>query len=120
MPKVPAIAGDAPDLDLGYSSQAVDGLTSSENAQPSWVGLGWELATPYIERRYNGCVDDGGDTGDLCWAGDELMLSLQGTSSELVKDKEAGGDVWRAKQDPGWRVHVPEVHTGGQGRGVAA
>lgn len=104
MPKVPAIAGDAPDLDLGYSSQAVDGLTAAENAQPSWVGLGWELATPYLERRYNGCVDDGGDTGDLCWAGDQLMLSLQGTSSELVKDKEAGGDTWRAKQDPGWRV----------------
>ena len=32
------------------------------------------------------------------------MLSLEGTSSELVKDKAAGGDVWRAKQDPGWRV----------------
>lgn len=109
MPKVPAIAGDAPDLDLGYSSQAVDGLTASENAQPSWTGLGWDLATPYLERRYNGCVDDGGDTGDLCWAGDELMLSLQGTSSELVADKAAGGDVWRAKQDPGWRI---ERHTG--------
>ncbi|MEV4319119.1 RHS repeat-associated core domain-containing protein [Actinocrispum sp. NPDC049592] len=104
MPKVPAIAGTAPDLNLGYSSQAVDGLTASENAQPSWTGLGWELATPFIERRYNGCVDDGGDTADLCWAGDELMLSLEGTSSELVKDKAAGGDMWRAKQDPGWRV----------------
>lgn len=104
LPKVPAIAGSAPDLNLGYSSQAVDGLTAAENAQPSWTGLGWDLATPFVERRYNGCVDDGGDTGDLCWAGDQLMLSLDGTSSELVKDKAAGGDLWRAKQDPGWRV----------------
>ncbi|MFL6077245.1 MAG: RHS repeat-associated core domain-containing protein [Mycobacteriales bacterium] len=109
VPEVPALAGDAPDLDLNYSSQAVDGLTAAENAQPSWVGLGWDLATPFIERRYNGCADDGGDTGDLCWAGDELMLSLQGTSSELVRDHAASGDVWRAKQDPGWRV---ERHLG--------
>ncbi|MER7243832.1 RHS repeat-associated core domain-containing protein [Kribbella sp. NPDC000426] len=104
IPKVAAVSGNAPDLDLSYSSQAVDGLTAAENAQPGWTGLGWSLETPYLERRYNGCSDDGGDTGDLCWAGDQLMLSLQGTSSELVKDKAAGGDVWRAKQDPGWRI----------------
>ncbi|MFB6719398.1 RHS repeat-associated core domain-containing protein [Kribbella sp. NPDC056345] len=104
IPKVAALSGKAPDLDLSYSSQSVDGMTASENAQPSWAGLGWNLDTPYLERRYNGCSDDGGDTGDLCWAGDQLMLSLEGTSSELVKDKAAGGDVWRAKQDPGWRV----------------
>lgn len=104
IPKVAAISGKAPDLDLSYSSQSVDGMTASENAQPSWAGLGWSLDTPYLERRYNGCSDDGGDTGDLCWAGEQLMLSLEGTSSELVKDKAAGGDIWRAKQDPGWRV----------------
>ncbi|MDX6237282.1 MAG: hypothetical protein QOG10_2097, partial [Kribbellaceae bacterium] len=104
IPKVAAISGKAPDLDLSYSSQSVDGMTAAENAQPSWAGLGWNLETPYLERRYNGCSDDGGDTGDLCWAGEQLMLSLEGTSSELVKDKAAGGDVWRAKQDPGWRV----------------
>lgn len=104
IPKVAAVSGKAPDLDLSYSSQSVDGLTAAENAQPGWAGLGWSLETPYLERRYNSCADDGGDTGDQCWAGDELMLSLEGTSSELVKDKAAGGDVWRAKQDPGWRV----------------
>lgn len=104
IPKIGAVSGKAPDLDLSYSSQAVDGMTASENAQPSWAGLGWNLDTPYLERRYNGCSDDGGDTGDLCWAGEQLMLSLEGTSSELVKDKAAGGDLWRAKQDPGWRV----------------
>ena len=109
LPKVGAVSGDAPDFNLGYSSQAVDGLTAAENAQPSWVGLGWDLATPFVERRYNGCTDDGGDTGDLCFAGDQLMLSLEGTSSELVRDEAAGGDVWRAKQDPGWRV---ERHRG--------
>jgi RHS repeat-associated protein len=104
LPQVPAIAGDAPDLSLGYSSQAVDGMVAAENNQPSWVGQGWDLALPYIERRYNGCADDGGDTGDLCWAGDEYRISLQGTSSSLVKDRAAGGDTWRAQEDPGWRV----------------
>ncbi|MFI9584320.1 RHS repeat-associated core domain-containing protein [Streptomyces sp. NPDC052236] len=104
LPQVPAIAGDAPDINLGYSSQAVDGMVAAENNQPSWVGQGWDLALPYIERRYNGCADDGGDTGDLCWAGDELRISLQGTSSALVKDTAAGGDTWRAQEDPGWRV----------------
>ncbi|WP_079072264.1 RHS repeat-associated core domain-containing protein [Streptomyces canus] len=104
LPQVPAIAGDAPDISLGYSSQAVDGMVAAENNQPSWVGQGWDLALPYIERRYNGCADDGGDTGDLCWAGDEYRISLQGTSSSLVKDRTAGGDSWRAQEDPGWRI----------------
>ncbi|NUP22793.1 MAG: hypothetical protein HOZ81_43400, partial [Streptomyces sp.] len=104
LPQVPAIAGDAPDISLGYSSQAVDGMVAAENNQPSWVGQGWDLALPYIERRYNGCADDGGDTGDLCWAGDEYRISLQGTSSSLVKDTSAGGDTWRAQEDPGWRI----------------
>ncbi|MEU1267409.1 RHS repeat-associated core domain-containing protein [Streptomyces sp. NPDC005799] len=104
LPQVPAIAGDAPDINLGYSSQAVDGMVAAENNQPSWVGQGWDLALPYIERRYNGCADDGGDTGDLCWAGDEYRISLQGTSSSLVKDTAAGGDTWRAQDDPGWRI----------------
>jgi RHS repeat-associated protein len=104
LPQVPAIAGDAPDVNLGYSSQAVDGMVAAENNQPSWVGQGWDLALPYIERRYNGCADDGGDTGDLCWAGDEYRISLQGTSSSLVKDTAAGGDTWRAQDDPGWRI----------------
>ncbi|WP_406215274.1 RHS repeat-associated core domain-containing protein [Streptomyces canus] len=104
LPQVPAIAGDAPDISLGYSSQAVDGMVAAENNQPSWVGQGWDLALPYIERRYNGCVDDGGDTGDLCWAGEHYSISLKGTSSTLVKDTAAGGDSWRAQDDPGWRI----------------
>ncbi|MFD8079149.1 RHS repeat-associated core domain-containing protein [Streptomyces sp. NPDC059718] len=104
LPQVAALSGDAPDIDLGYSSQAVDGQVAAENNQPSWVGQGWDLALPFLERRYNGCSDDGGDTGDLCWAGDELRLSLEGTSSALVRDKDAGDDIWRAKEDPGWRV----------------
>lgn len=109
LPEVPAVAGDAPDVNLGYSSQSVDGLVAAENNQPSWVGLGWDLALPYIERRYRSCVDDGGDTADECWDGDHLVLSLQGTSSPLVKDSAADGDVWRARDDPGWRV---ERHRG--------
>lgn len=104
LPEVPALAGDGPGVELSYSSQAVDGMVAAENNQPSWVGMGWDLALPFIERRYRACADDGGDTGDQCWAGDHLRISLEGTSSALVRDTDAAGDVWRARQDPGWRV----------------
>lgn len=104
VPQVPALAGDGPGVELSYSSQAVDGMVAAENNQPSWVGMGWDTALPFIERRYRSCVDDGGDTGDLCWAGDHLRISLEGTSAALVRDPDANGDVWRAQQDPGWRV----------------
>ncbi|MGY4773271.1 hypothetical protein ACXC9Q_40715 [Kribbella sp. CWNU-51] len=110
IPKVAAISGKAPDLDLSCSSRSVDGMTASENAQPSLAGPGWNLDTPYLERRCNGCSDDRGDTGDLLGRrpADAVLegtsSALEGTSSELVKDKAAAGDVWRAKQDPGWRV----------------
>jgi RHS repeat-associated protein len=104
VPAVPAVAEDTPELSLSYSSQAVDGMVASENNQPSWVGQGWELGLPFIERSYNSCGDDGQTTGDLCWAGEHLSISLNEVSSPLVRDRGAQGDVWRARDDPGWRI----------------
>ncbi|MFE9814837.1 RHS repeat-associated core domain-containing protein [Streptomyces sp. NPDC005773] len=115
--------GDAPGLALSYNSQSVDAMTSSENTQASWSGLGWNLGIGFIERRYRGCQDDGTGTGwvgDLCWDspnsakeidGAVYVISLNGVTSELIQDN--GGTGWyHVKDDPGWRVqHL----TGGHG-----
>lgn len=121
LPKPPA--GSAPVLSLSYNSQAVDGLTSADNTQASWAGLGWDLNVGYIERRYRSCQSDGTGTGwvgDLCWDspntaqepdGAIYVISLNGVNSELVQDGTGTGS-YHVQDDPGWRVqHL----TGGHG-----
>ncbi|MBN6033360.1 type IV secretion protein Rhs [Amycolatopsis sp. 195334CR] len=105
----PASAGVAPKLGLGYSSGAVDGRTSATNNQASIVGDGWELSTGgFIERQYKPCSEDlGGNnqqrkTGDLCWATDNAVLSLNGVSAELVKVPNS--NYWKPKHDDGSRI----------------
>ncbi|MDI5974642.1 TreTu family toxin [Amycolatopsis magusensis] len=105
----PASAGVAPKLGLGYSSGAIDGRTSATNNQASIVGDGWELSTGgFIERQYKPCSEDlGGNnqqrkTGDLCWATDNAVLSLNGVSAELVKVPNS--QYWRPKHDDGSRI----------------
>lgn len=98
----PALGGSAPSVAFGYSSGAVDGRTSTTNNQASWLGDGWDLSVPNIERRYKACSDDGQTTSnDLCWATDNLTLTLGGRSSELVKGADG---VWHPKQDDGSRI----------------
>ncbi|MEU7413442.1 RHS repeat-associated core domain-containing protein [Streptomyces sp. NPDC042638] len=110
LPLPPPPYGKAPDLSLEYSSQSVDGRTSASNNQASWVGLGWDLNPGFIERKYRACVDDGSPTlSDLCWHspysgaedGAEYVISLQGTTTELIKD---GNGRYHAEDDPGWKV----------------
>ncbi|RZQ59536.1 RHS repeat-associated core domain-containing protein [Amycolatopsis suaedae] len=105
----PPAAGTAPKLGLGYSSGNVDGRTSATNNQASIVGDGWDLSTGgFIERQYKSCSEDlhgnqgSRKTGDLCWATDNATLSLNGVSSELVKDAKTG--AWRPKHDDGSRI----------------
>ncbi|MEV8597620.1 polymorphic toxin-type HINT domain-containing protein [Streptomyces sp. NPDC052012] len=101
MDVVPAPAGTAPTVALGYSAQSVDGRTSSTSAQPSWVGEGFDLPTSYIERSYGSCDDDGQDgKADLCWKEDNASVVLNGKSSPLIKD--ANG--WHLKNDDGEKV----------------
>ncbi|MEU0004732.1 polymorphic toxin-type HINT domain-containing protein [Streptomyces sp. NPDC006314] len=121
-PKPPT--GSAPSLSLAYNSQSVDALTSAQNTQAGWAGLGWELGgTGFIERRYRGCQDDGTGTGwvgDLCWAspnydkehdGAVYVINFNGISSTLVQDNNGTGS-YHVQDDPGWRVqHL----TGGHG-----
>ncbi|MBF8186167.1 type IV secretion protein Rhs [Nonomuraea sp. K274] len=99
----PAIAGDAPEVTLGYSAQSVDGRTSATNNQASWAGEGFDLNPGgYIERRYKSCSADGKKTGDMCWDHDNATLVLGGSAVELVKD--ATTKAWRPRRDDGTRI----------------
>ncbi|GAB3476081.1 RHS repeat-associated core domain-containing protein [Amycolatopsis cihanbeyliensis] len=118
----PPTAGTAPRIGLGYSSGSVDGRTSATNNQASTVGDGWELSTGgFIERRYKACSEDlGGNqgqrkTGDLCWATDNAVLSLNGISAELVRDGDSG--MWRPKNDDGSRIERLTGATNGDNNG---
>ncbi|SER87992.1 RHS repeat-associated core domain-containing protein [Streptomyces sp. yr375] len=115
-PEVPG--GPQPEVELSYSSQAVDGRTASTNAQSSWIAEGWDYEPGYIERRFRSCSDDKGaikddkgveqkpnntgDSGDLCWGSDHVVMSLGGNTTELVK--KDGTDDWRPADDDGSRL----------------
>ncbi|WP_345040182.1 polymorphic toxin-type HINT domain-containing protein [Streptomyces sannanensis] len=101
--------GPQPEIELSYSSQAVDGRTASTNAQSSWIAEGWDYEPGFIERKYRSCSDDKGnganntgDSGDLCWGSDQVVMSLGGNSTELVKDDKTG--EWRPADDDGTRI----------------
>jgi RHS repeat-associated protein len=106
----PAVGGPEPELELAYSSGTVDGRTSATNNQPSWVGEGFDFNPGgYIERRYTSCGTDtsggnnsGRKTGDLCWATDNAVFSLNGKGGELIRDDATGR--WRPRVDDGSRV----------------
>ncbi|MFV2018370.1 polymorphic toxin-type HINT domain-containing protein [Micromonospora sp. LOL_023] len=106
----PAPGGPQPVVGLSYSSQAVDGRHAAANNQPSWVGGGFEgWPGGYIERRYKPCADDMGAgannttaTGDLCWATDNAILNLNGTSGELLYNPTDGR--WHLRSEDGSRI----------------
>ncbi|MEV7601815.1 RHS repeat-associated core domain-containing protein [Kitasatospora sp. NPDC089797] len=111
----PTLGGSAPSLALGYDSASVDGKTASTNAQASWIGDGWDLSAGFVERSYRVCDKAGvPGSGDQCWGGPNLTLSLGGHSGELVPDDKScvGGTAsdeqskctWRLKQDDGTKV----------------
>ncbi|CAM5471240.1 hypothetical protein STANM309S_00223 [Streptomyces tanashiensis] len=103
----PAPGGDPLNLALHYNSQSVDGRTSAQNAQPSWVGQGWDIAPGFIERRYHSCTSDGQSSADLCWKDyDQVAISLGGRSTQLIP-LDAGRTKWRLRDDPGWSVDLP-------------
>jgi len=104
MDVVPAPAGPAPSVSIGYSAQSVDGRTSSTSAQSSWVGEGFDLPTSYIERSYGSCDDDGQSKKyDQCWKEDNASIVLNGKSSSLVL-LDAKKGTWRLQGDDGERV----------------
>ncbi|MCH0561394.1 hypothetical protein I3F55_32840, partial [Streptomyces sp. MUM 16J] len=108
---VPDVPGSlVPSVGLSYSSQSVDGRTSSTNAQSSWIGDGWDYSPGFVERSYPSCSDDTANgtpkTADECWsdAAQTLTLSLNGSSNTLVHDDKT--DTWHPQGDNGEKIEI--------------
>lgn len=116
----PGVEGPEPTLSLGYSSSSVDGRTAASNNQPSWVGEGFSTPSNAVERRYVACSKDMTDgnnttkTGDLCWKRDNAVITLNGTSSELLKDSSG---IWHARSEQGWRIEQKTGAVNGDNNG---
>jgi RHS repeat-associated protein len=85
--------GQQPSLNLTYNSQVVD--QASRLTQASWVGMGWSLETPFIERNINGSKDVSNDI---------FMLTMDGISSTLVSDVTNNGD-YHTTDESFYRIH---------------
>jgi RHS repeat-associated protein len=97
-----------PKVALSYDSGAVDGQTSSTNAQASWAGDGWTTPRSFVEQTFVSCSDDPGGspspvkTYDRCYTGPVLTIVLNGSSSSLVWD--SGKETWKLQNDTGAKV----------------
>ncbi|MEE1782859.1 ricin-type beta-trefoil lectin domain protein [Streptomyces sp. SP17BM10] len=125
----PALGGSAPSVALGYDSSSVDGKTSSTNSQASWIGDGWDYQPGFVERSYKPCSQDGiTGSGDECWGGANLTLSMAGHSGQLVPDDasctasapasmEQSACTWRLKGDDGTKIQFLTGATNGTWNG---
>ncbi|MQY16239.1 hypothetical protein SRB5_64370 [Streptomyces sp. RB5] len=115
----PPPAGPAPKISFNYNSQSVDGKTAATSPQSSWLGEGWDYDPGFIERRYRTCKDDRDTTAagapnnkdhktpDLCWVSYNAVMSLAGSTTELVRvGTPAAGepDLYRPQNDDGTRI----------------
>ncbi|WP_233290286.1 hypothetical protein [Kitasatospora sp. MBT66] len=99
----PSLGGAAPGVALTYNSASVDGKTSATNAQPSWIGDGWEYEPGYIERTYKSCDKAGiAHSADQCWGGENATLVLGGRSGTIVRDDATGS--WHLQNDDGSKI----------------
>ena len=122
----PSLGGPVPALNLSYSSGSVDGRTPAENAQPSWVGEGFEFGPGgFVERRFVGCGADVSGTsnntaqtvtGDECWqtrngsVAQNLTFSLgEHGGGDLIQDA-ANPNRWHPRTEDGSLI---EHRTGG-------
>ncbi|WP_370416863.1 ricin-type beta-trefoil lectin domain protein [Streptomyces fradiae] len=121
--QVPETAGGLmPKVNLAYSSQSVDGRTSSTNNQASWIGDGWDYNAGSITRTYANCRQDSKKAGsnnsthrtaDLCWGSENATLSLGGMTTELVWD--ATKAKWFTANGDGSTVQVIKGEATGNG-----
>ncbi|GIH22739.1 type IV secretion protein Rhs [Acrocarpospora phusangensis] len=132
IPLPPSVSGLGPELALAYSSSSVDSLTGYSNNQAPWVGMGWGLSDAYIERRFRSCASDAffsviapelskninqHSWKHWCWESPDendedsatidrgnshLVLSLEGRSSAIVKDRTSG--AYKTVEDFGWKI----------------
>ena len=109
-----------PSADLSYDSGSVDGQTSATQAQSSWVGDGWSTTDSSITQSFIPCDDDPEGTAapsstyDDCYDGQNLTLSLDGQSTQLVYDSITGSYTLAA--DDG--ATVTHVTSSGNGSGT--
>ncbi|MGW6244369.1 DddA-like double-stranded DNA deaminase toxin [Streptomyces roseolus] len=133
----PAPAGPAPNISFSYNSQTVDGKTAVSSPQASWIGEGWDYNPGHIERRYRTCKDDtktltagtpnntakANKTSDLCWVSPNAVMSLGGSTTELVRDAPAGTnpetatEAYRPAKDDGTRIERRTDATNGDNNG---
>ncbi|GAA3936870.1 RHS repeat-associated core domain-containing protein [Actinoplanes auranticolor] len=105
----PSLAGPAPEVRLGYSSQAVDGRMVTTNNQASWAGEGFDYSPGFIERRYVSCSEDmSGEHNnttkvyDQCWKTDNATMALNGSATELIYNSSE--KRWHGRNENGARI----------------
>ncbi|WP_371659893.1 ricin-type beta-trefoil lectin domain protein [Streptomyces sp. NBC_00280] len=108
-PEVPS--GPSPNVTLSYNSQSSDGRTSATNNQVSWIGEGWDYNPGAITRTFVGCAADTANannkdkfTGDQCWGSYNAVLSLNGTTTELVRSD--ADETWKSARGDNTRVEL--------------
>ncbi|MCZ7439198.1 polymorphic toxin-type HINT domain-containing protein [Micromonospora sp. WMMC241] len=106
----PGPGGPEPSIGLGYSSQSVDGRHAATNNQPGLFGEGFDYSPGFIERRYKVCAEDmGGNannsvkTGDLCWGPENAVMSLNGSTVELLKGSDG---TWHPRSENGAKIEL--------------
>ena len=117
----PAPSSLVPTVGLSYDSGSVDGQTAATQAQADWVGDGWSTPENFIEQSFVSCSDSPEgvaspqSTADECYDGDILSISLNGVSTQLVRDDTTGS--WKLADDNGATVSMvtggsndPAVH----------
>lgn len=107
----------APKIDLSYDSGSIDGKTSMTQAQASWAGDGWNTPDSYIEQTFTSCSDSPegtaapSSTADECYDGNILTLSLNGSTTQMVKD-DTTGDWHLAAENGATITHDTDTSNG--------
>ena len=105
----PAASSLVPTVGLNYDSGSVDGQTAASQSQADWAGDGWSTPENFVEQSFVPCSDspEGSAspqaTGDMCYDGPILTLSLNGSTSSLVcaSNCTSGSAVWKPVSDNG-------------------
>lgn len=106
-PVPPPAAGAAPEVRLSHSGGSVDGFGGNKSGQPGWMGLGWNLSMGSVTRITRQCyITDTVTNPNRCIVSDKFTLTLNGHSSELVRDTAGGTGRFRLQDDPTWRVEL--------------
>ncbi|WP_159041124.1 hypothetical protein [Streptomyces sp. CFMR 7] len=108
-----------PTVGLNYSAQRIGGRITAINNQSSRIGDGFECASGFSEHRSKPCAEDGQKNGDGSTPGDlgrgydNVFLTFNGDTSQLVP---TGTNSFKLKSDDGTKMDRLHKHRAGQGR----